>query len=157
MERLPFGKYELHWARTWNVGMTTNVRFRAKYEKESIAKMRHFRFGSLADITVSQNWSAFCLLADMDLGREPVPERMAVICVCWPWYRPNPTEALVRARIAIDQVRLSRLATQSAIERSRDSLAQTRSALAALRSFDSTAIRRKIQQRINAMDLRKAG
>src|SRR5262245_5723053 len=99
----------------------------------------------------------FCLLADMDLGRESVPDRMAVICVCWPWYRPNPIEALVRARIAIDQVRLSRLATQSAIERSRDSLAQTRSALAALRSFDSTAIRRKIQPRINAMDLRKAG
>ena len=69
----------------------------------------------------------------------------------------NPTEALVRARIAIDQVRLSRLATQSAIERSRDSLAQTRSALAALRSSDSAAIRRKIQQRINAMDFRKAG
>src|SRR5262245_34468465 len=127
MERLPFGKYELHWARTWNVGMTTNVRFRAKYEKESIAKMRHFRFGSLADITVSQNWSAFCLLADMDLGREPVPERMAVICVCWHWYRPNPTEQLLKARIELDQVRFPRLALKTAIELSRAYFARRRS------------------------------
>jgi hypothetical protein len=68
----------------------------------------------------------------------------------------NPTEALVRARIAIDQVRLSRLATQSAMERSCDSLAQTRSALAVLRLAYSAAICRKIQHRINAMDFRKA-
>jgi hypothetical protein len=45
----------------------------------------------------------------------------------------NCPEALLRARVAIDQVRLSRLATQSAIERSRASLAEARSLLVALR------------------------
>jgi hypothetical protein len=45
----------------------------------------------------------------------------------------NSSEALVRARIAVDQTRLSRLATQSAIERSRSSLAETRALLVALR------------------------
>jgi hypothetical protein len=62
----------------------------------------------------------------------------------------------MRARVAIDQVRLSRLATQSAIERSRESLAQTKSALAAFRHAYSAALRRKIQQRINAIDFREA-
>jgi hypothetical protein len=38
--------------------------------------------------------------------------------------KSSPHEALVRARIAVDQVRLSRLATQNAIERNRQSLAE---------------------------------
>jgi hypothetical protein len=46
---------------------------------------------------------------------------------------PNSSEALLRAQVAVDQVRLSRLATQSAIERSRSSLAETRALLVALR------------------------
>jgi hypothetical protein len=46
---------------------------------------------------------------------------------------PNSSEALVRARVAVDQARLSRLATQSAIERSRTSLAETRALVVALR------------------------
>ena len=37
----------------------------------------------------------------------------------------NSPQVLLRARVAIDQVMLSRLATQSAIERSRGSLAET--------------------------------
>ena len=45
----------------------------------------------------------------------------------------NSPEVLLRVRVAIDQVRLSRLATQSAIERSRSSLAETRRLLVALR------------------------
>jgi hypothetical protein len=45
----------------------------------------------------------------------------------------NCPEAVLRARVAIDQVRWSRLATQSAIERSRGSLAETRRLLVALR------------------------
>jgi hypothetical protein len=45
----------------------------------------------------------------------------------------NSSEALVRARVAVDEARLSRLATQSAIERSRTSLAETRALLVALR------------------------
>ena len=44
----------------------------------------------------------------------------------------NSPEPLLRARVAIDQVMLSRLATQSAIERSRASLAEARSLLVAL-------------------------
>ena len=44
----------------------------------------------------------------------------------------NSSEPLLRARVAIDQVMLSRLATQSAIERSRASLAEARSLLVAL-------------------------
>jgi hypothetical protein len=44
----------------------------------------------------------------------------------------NSPESLLRARVAIDQVMLSRLATQSAIERSRASLAEARSLLVAL-------------------------
>jgi hypothetical protein len=43
------------------------------------------------------------------------------------------SETLLRTRVAVDQVMLSRLATQSAIERSRTSLAKTRSLLVALR------------------------
>ena len=45
----------------------------------------------------------------------------------------NSPQVLLRARVAIDQVMLSRLATQSAIERSRGSLAETRRLLVALR------------------------
>ena len=45
----------------------------------------------------------------------------------------NSPEVLLRVRVAIDQVRLSRLATQSAIERSRGSLAEARRLLVALR------------------------
>jgi hypothetical protein len=46
----------------------------------------------------------------------------------------NSEEGLVKTRIAIDQVRLSRLATQDSIERSRHSLAETRMILNALRN-----------------------
>jgi hypothetical protein len=46
---------------------------------------------------------------------------------------PNSSETLLRARVLVDQVRLSRLATQNAIERSRASLAETRALLVALR------------------------
>jgi hypothetical protein len=42
------------------------------------------------------------------------------------------SETLLRTRVAVDQVMLSRLATQSAIERSRNSLAETRALLVAL-------------------------
>jgi hypothetical protein len=45
----------------------------------------------------------------------------------------NSPEGLLRARLAIDQVRWSRLATQNAIGRSRASLAETRSLIVALR------------------------
>jgi hypothetical protein len=45
---------------------------------------------------------------------------------------PHSSEALLRTRVAVDQVRLSRLATQNAIERSRASLAETRALLVAL-------------------------
>ena len=61
------------------------------------------------------------------------------------------TEALVRARVLVDQVRLSRLATQSAIERSRESLAETSAALVALRGILEAALRRKVQRRIYAL------
>ena len=37
----------------------------------------------------------------------------------------GPPESLLRTRIALDEARLSRLATQSAIERSRTALAET--------------------------------
>ena len=47
--------------------------------------------------------------------------------------KSSPHEALVRARIAVDQVRLSRLATQNAIERNRQSLAEMKAILVALR------------------------
>jgi hypothetical protein len=46
----------------------------------------------------------------------------------------NSEEGLVKTRIALDQVRLSRLATQNSIERSRHSLAEMRSVLNALRN-----------------------
>jgi len=42
---------------------------------------------------------------------------------------PNVIEALVKARLAIDQTRLARLSTQSAIEKSRHSLAEIRTLL----------------------------
>jgi hypothetical protein len=45
----------------------------------------------------------------------------------------EPAESLLRTRVAVDQVMLSRLSTQSAIERSRTSLAETRALLVALR------------------------
>jgi hypothetical protein len=67
--------------------------------------------------------------------------------------KPSPHEALVRARIAVDQVRLSRLATQNAIERNRQSLAEMKAILVALRDADSSALRMKVQRRINAMKL----
>jgi hypothetical protein len=46
---------------------------------------------------------------------------------------PESSEALLRTRVAVDQVRLSRLATQNAIGRSRASLAETRSLIVALK------------------------
>jgi hypothetical protein len=45
----------------------------------------------------------------------------------------NCPQAPLRARVAIDQVRLARLSIQNAIERSRASLAETRVLLVALR------------------------
>jgi hypothetical protein len=71
--------------------------------------------------------------------------------------KPSPHEALVRARIAVDQVRFSRLATQNAIERNRQSLAEMKAILVALRDDDSSALRLKVQRRINAMKLYQAG
>jgi hypothetical protein len=41
----------------------------------------------------------------------------------------NITEALVKARLGIDQTRLARLSTQTAIERSRHSIAKMRTLL----------------------------
>ena len=70
--------------------------------------------------------------------------------------KPSPHEALVRARIAVDQVRLSRLATRNAIERNRQSLAEMKGVLIALRDADASALRMKVQRRINAMKLRQA-
>jgi hypothetical protein len=70
--------------------------------------------------------------------------------------KPSPHEALVPARIAVDQVRLSRLATQNAIERNRQSLAEMKAVLVALRDAESSALRMKVQRRINAMKLRQA-
>jgi hypothetical protein len=64
----------------------------------------------------------------------------------------SSAEALVRTRIAVDQVRLSRLATQNAIERSRNSLADTRELLAALQRTYSSAMRQQMQERIDALD-----
>jgi hypothetical protein len=46
----------------------------------------------------------------------------------------DSAEGLVKARVAVDEVRLSRLATQSSIERSRHSLAETRALLIAVRN-----------------------
>ena len=63
----------------------------------------------------------------------------------------HQTEALVRARVSIDQIRLSRLATQTAIERSRDSLSETRAALVAMKHAHLTALRRRVQRRIDAL------
>ena len=65
----------------------------------------------------------------------------------------SSTEALLRARIAVDQVRISRLATQNAIERGRESFSEIKAALAALRDTHSSAQRQKVQQRINALRL----
>jgi hypothetical protein len=70
--------------------------------------------------------------------------------------KPSPHETLVRARIAVDQVRLSRLATQNAIERNRQSLAEMKAVLVALRDAESSALPMKVQRRINAMKLRQA-
>ena len=63
----------------------------------------------------------------------------------------HQTEALVRARVSIDQIRLSRLATQTAIERSRDSLSETRAVLVAMKHAHLTALRRRVQRRIDAL------
>jgi hypothetical protein len=71
--------------------------------------------------------------------------------------KPSPHEALVRARMAVDQVRLSRLATQNAIERNRQSFAEVKAILVGLRDADSSALRMKVQRRINAMKLYQAG
>ena len=62
------------------------------------------------------------------------------------------TEALVKARVAVDQIRLSRLATQNAIERSRASIAETSAALVAIKLDLQAALRRKVQRRINALN-----
>jgi hypothetical protein len=62
------------------------------------------------------------------------------------------TTALVRARLAVDQIRLSRLATQNAIDRSRESIAETSAALVALKHDLQAALRRRVQRRINALN-----
>ena len=62
------------------------------------------------------------------------------------------SEALVKARVAVDQIRLSKLATQNAIERSRESLAETSAALVAFKHDLQAALRRKVQRRINALN-----
>jgi hypothetical protein len=74
-----------------------------------------------------------------------------------PMVKLRPHEALVRARIALDQVRLSRLATQNAIERNRQSVAEMKAILIAHRDADSSALRMKVQRRINAMKLYQPG
>jgi len=61
-------------------------------------------------------------------------------------------DELVRTRIAVDQARLSRLATQSAIERSRQSLAETRALLVALRY----ALRTHTMRRLTPNQSRRA-
>jgi hypothetical protein len=71
--------------------------------------------------------------------------------------KSSPHEALVRARIAVDQVRLSRLATQNAIERNRQSLTEIKTLLAAFRDANrSSEWQMKVQRRINAMKVRQA-
>jgi hypothetical protein len=80
---------------------------------------------------------------DLKGSREPA-EPWAVATV--------QTEALVRARLAVDQIRLSRLATQNAIGRSRESIAETSAALVALKHDLQAALRRKVQRRINALN-----
>jgi hypothetical protein len=60
-------------------------------------------------------------------------------------------EALVKGRLAVDQTRLSRLATQKAIGRSRESIAETNAALVAFKKDLQEALRRKVQRRINAL------
>jgi hypothetical protein len=62
------------------------------------------------------------------------------------------TETLVRARVAVDQIRLSRVGTQNAIERSRESLAETSAALVVFKHDLQAALRRKVQRRINALN-----
>ena len=64
---------------------------------------------------------------------------------------PNPIEALVRARVAVDQIRLSRLATQNAIDRSRGSLAEIRLAVVALKRAYLMALRLKLHRRIDVL------
>jgi hypothetical protein len=65
--------------------------------------------------------------------------------------------ALVRARIAVDQVRLSRLATRNAIERSRLSLAEIKALLGTLRDANlSSEWQMQVQRRFNAMKVRQA-
>jgi hypothetical protein len=61
------------------------------------------------------------------------------------------TEALVKARVLVDQVRLSRLATQNAIERSRVSIAETSAALVAIRRALGGSLRDNVQRRISAL------
>lgn len=58
------------------------------------------------------------------------------------------TDALVRARVSVDQIRRSRLITQNAIGHSRESLAETRAALVAMKLALSTAL---VQNRIDAL------
>ena len=70
---------------------------------------------------------------------------------------PSPHEALVRARIAVDQVRLSRLATRNAIERNRQSLTEIKALLGVLRDANlSSEWRMKVQRRIKVMKARQA-
>jgi hypothetical protein len=53
----------------------------------------------------------------------------------------SSSEALVRAQVAVHEARLARLTTQSAIERSRSCLAETRALLVALRFANRKAHR----------------
>jgi hypothetical protein len=63
----------------------------------------------------------------------------------------DETKAWVKARVLVDQVRLSRLATQNAIARSRESIAETRVALVTIKTALEAALRKKVQRRINAL------
>jgi len=65
------------------------------------------------------------------------------------------TEVLVKALLAVDQTRLARLATQNAIGRSRESIAETNAALVAFKRDLQEALRRKVQRRINALGAKR--
>jgi hypothetical protein len=63
----------------------------------------------------------------------------------------NQAEALLSALVLVDQVRLSRLETQHAIGRSRESLAETSAALVVIKDAPAASLRRKVQRQIYAL------
>jgi hypothetical protein len=84
-------------------------------------------------------------------GGEYAKRSTAVSAAPKPMQSLVETEALVRARVLVDQIRLSRLATQNAIMRSRESLAETRAALVVMKHAHLSRVRRKVQRRIDAL------